>query len=46
MKDLFNRTFVRFTIGFVCILLASFAASIVASHFEDGEVTTAAAGGR
>lgn len=34
MKDLFNNTFFKFTLGFVSILIASFAFVAVVSHID------------
>jgi len=34
MKDLFNKSFYRFTLGFVGILLASFVLAAVVSHID------------
>ncbi len=35
MSSLFNRTFFRFTMGFLGILLASFTLALVISHFGE-----------
>jgi len=35
MKDLFNRNFYRFTLGFIGILIASFALAAVVSHLDE-----------
>lgn len=37
MKGLFNRTFYRFTIGFMGILIASFAVAAVVAHLDAQE---------
>jgi hypothetical protein len=34
MKDLFNKSFYRFTMGFVSILLVSFALAAVVVHID------------
>lgn len=37
MNGLFNRTFFRFTLGFVSILIASFALAAVVAHYDNKE---------
>ncbi len=37
MKDLFNNTFFKFTLGFVGILIASFAFIAVVSHIDSAQ---------
>ncbi len=44
MKDLFNRTFFRFTLGFIGILLVSFALAAIVSHLDTDGPTTVRAG--
>gem|GEM_PF-5251116 len=34
MKNLFNKTFYKFTLGFVGILLASFTLAAIVSHLD------------
>jgi len=47
MKDLFNRTFFRFTMGFVGILILSFAFAAVVSNMEtQNEMPASATTGR
>ena len=42
MKNLFNRNFYRFTIGFAGILIASFALAAVVTHLDSVEDISAA----
>jgi Flp pilus assembly protein TadG len=35
MKDLFDKTFFRFTIGFVLIIAASFAVMAFSGYYQD-----------
>jgi hypothetical protein len=43
MKDLFNGTFLKFTMGFVGILLASFLLAAVVAHLDAEKTMPAAA---
>jgi hypothetical protein len=45
MKKLFNRTFVRFTLGFASILLASFMLAAVVSHLDTQQGMSASVSG-
>ncbi len=40
MKGLFNRTFYRFTAGFIGILIAAFTLVALVRHFETAEATS------
>ncbi|MBP9760038.1 MAG: hypothetical protein KBD24_01580 [Candidatus Pacebacteria bacterium] len=44
MKNIFNKSFYRFTIGFVGILFASFALAAAVSHIEASKTMPASVG--
>ncbi len=46
MNNLFNRSFFRFTLGFLGILLVSFTLALVISHFGEEQSASATNAGR
>jgi hypothetical protein len=46
MKDLFNKTFYRFTMGFVSIILVAFLVVVVVTHIDasQGSATAGTSG--
>jgi len=43
MKDLFNKHFFRFAIGFISILIGSFAVAAIVTHLDNAQSMSAGA---